>query len=253
MGYFAFLKEMVDGSAETALSKTDGNNSPAIPNKGSSLADAIKLALAMKPKWSVLAYADSDDLMSALTDVYGRLTTLLGTRADLWALNPNRTPGEVKALVDRAVRTWPNAEMPYAVLRPGMKRLKGVGKPRAAIASEATRVAHNRGTGFAAVIAEVLVPALSDHDLLSALANLPGSIDETDCDWTLATVSTATAGTWFPTTDTTSVSGFCLMLFDTWGGVADRDLAERLDRVQRRLRPKTTPAPVTSAVEGGSA
>lgn len=191
---------------------------------------------------SILSARNHSEVREGVRWFYARLSDLLGERSDTWAMRPMRTEDEVLEVLARAAKQFPSTDYDNvkAVLRIGINKVSGRGKPRGSIAVEAVRVAHLQGQSFAQTISEALSPGSSDLEALSRLEAVMGDCDPKTVDWKPA-AQWSLAYSAFTGSDPPDVSlaAYCAWISDDWS-MSDGDLLQRLERVRAVVKPAVT-------------
>lgn len=203
--------------------------------KAMTLHDALKVSLGMVPDWSVLAYWRPVELERDIARFYDQLSTIVGVRSDVWAIESARTEAEVLAALRDAERAFPGYSVATSPVeaRPGMGQLIGTGKPRAAVASSVSLIAAGSSSSFASTLSQYLAQGINDLDLVAALDADAYPVRTVDADWSVAEQFAKVAGPWFEGSTSWLVSSFCRAVFEDWSGRSDADLLERLADVAR--------------------
>lgn len=176
------------------------------------------------------------ELRRAVRWVYSVLDEVTETRSQPWAMELTRTEGEVLEVLREAGRRHSSTEFDglSADLRVGLGKVAGRGKIRGALACEATRVAVLEGVDFAKVIARLASENVRDEEVLTDLESIPGTIEQKDADWTMAS-KWALHYNEFASADpaNSSLGSYCRWIADDWTEMTDDLLMERLEKVSR--------------------
>lgn len=211
-------------------------------NDGISLYSAVLENFGLEAIDSVLSARNHAEVRAGLHWFYSTLSATLGERSDTWAMRPSRTESEILNVLERARKAHPTTEFDdvKAVLRIGINKVAGRGKPRGSIAVEAVRVAHLTGQSFSQTISESLRPGTSDLEALALLEAVAGDCDPKTVDWKTA-AQWSLAYSAFTATDPQDVSlaAYCAWISDDWS-LSDGDLLQRLERVRAAVEPVAT-------------
>lgn len=196
--------------------------------------DCLRTVIGTNPEWSPLAYRNSDSLFKYVASVYDCLSADLNTNSEFWLLRIERTAEEVLSLLQKLAEKLNKIEIPPITPRPGIRRVQGPGKPRAAIAVEAAVVASQERIGFGPVLSMGLASSSNDSQMISWLETRAGTdVDESQIDWKLAKAFSLAAGNWLRFSEKTTVRVFCLALGDDLSKVPDDQLLKRLKETGR--------------------
>lgn len=195
--------------------------------------ECFRTALGTNPEWSYLAYRRSSELESFSDHVFTSLSTTLGRRADTWLSVGVQSVDEAMALIKKARRSIDSKETPHVEERPGIRRVMGQGKPRAAVAVETCVISARLGQPFGLVLAGFLNSQRDDRKLIDDLEREAGMVeDEVQLDWSLARAFTISAGNWFRSSDRTSVHAFCEEIGVTSNQLTDEQFHHRLQTIR---------------------
>lgn len=219
-------------TVSSRFSITEGDL-PVVGGQGSSTMtffECFRTALGTNPEWSFLAYRRSGELEAFSDHVFSSLSKTLGRRADTWLSVGVQSVDEAVALVREASDSIDSKEIPHVEERPGIRRVMGQGKPRAAVAVEACVIGNRRGIPFAAVLAEFMNPQGNDRKLIDDLEREAGGVeDASQIDWSIAKAFTISSGNWLRNSERTSVHAFCEAISADLNGLSDKQLQARLD------------------------
>jgi len=204
-----------------------------------SLYSAVLKRFGLESSDSVLSARNHTEVREGVRWFYARLSETLGQRSDTWAMRSERTEAEVVELLGRASEAFSVTEFDSvkAVLRIGINRVPGRGKPRGSIAVEAIRVAHVKGQSFTQTISEALPRGSSDLEALERLEVIIGDCDPRNVDWKPAAKWSLGYSKFSATDpDDLSLAAYCAWISDDWS-FSDADLLGRLERLTASLEP----------------
>jgi hypothetical protein len=178
----------------------------------------MEMGMGMDRDLYVLAYENHKDLTSAIRSSFATFDSLLAertgaaARSDVWVTQHNRTEDEIVGLLSEADDADPNpaAATRIAAPRPGMKKLLGSRRYRAAIASEVCRLMAHTGQSFSQVVGKVSQIGQRDDELLESLEQWRAEVappnDPAVVDLDLGALFAEAAGEWFRTSNDLSSS-----------------------------------------------
>ena len=194
----------------------------------------LRTVMGTNPEWSFLAYRNSGSLFDFSSAVYQCISAHLGYNSEHWLLRNERAAGEVASVI-RALKDPLDAlEIPSVKVRPGIRRVQGPGKPRAAIAVEAAVAANQRGISYGMALSEGLVATSCDREMIAWLEERAGvEVDEKRVDWSIAKAFSLAAGAWLRASEETTVRAFCGALEVDLTTITNDHLLIRLDELRR--------------------
>jgi hypothetical protein len=227
---FAEVAELLRGSFAPAEEKG---------SDARSLYSAVLKRFDLESSDSVLSARNHTQVRAGVRWFYAMLSEILGERSDTWAMRPERTEAEVVDLLGRASEAFSVTEFDNvkAVLRVGINKVPGRGKPRGSIAVEAVRVAHLKDQSFAQTISEAFSQGSSDLEALERLEAVVGDCEPRNVDWKPA-AKWSLGYSRFAATDPDDVSlaAYCAWISDDWR-LSDADLVQRLAKLTVSLEP----------------
>jgi len=194
----------------------------------------LRTVMGTNPDWSFLAYRESQTLFEFSESVYSCISEHVGSNSEHWLIRGERAPDEVAETIRMVGTFLDRLVVPRPLLRPGMKRVQGQGKPRAAIAVETAAVASRENVGYGLVLFWAMSASGSDIEMIEWLEKRAGTgIDEKTVDWALAKSFSLTAGKWLRAAEESMVRNFCRALDVDLEKISDDHLEVRLDKVRR--------------------
>jgi len=210
------------------------NQEPRNEQRKMTFHQCLRTVMGTNPEWSLLAYRKGDSLFEFAAAVYQCISVHLGVNSEHWLVRSDRTADEVAHVVQVLREPLDALEIPSVQVRPGIRRVQGPGKPRAAVAVEAAVAASQRRTSYGMALGEGLVASSCDRGLIAWLEkSANAAVDEKRVDWTVAKAFSLAAGAWLRSSEETTVRAFCSALEVDFSSITNDHLLIRLDEVRR--------------------